>query len=204
MSTPITFRYLFHLLYNYLPHLFIRNRSETIVVHSHVILRGIQILESSCIYPRIALPGMDMAKQLPHVLVAAFEAEEGIVAKVDFPLANLYAHLHGHVFEPSEESLSDVLQVVVAEDEIYPAVQPVKKPCPLSRTSQTEVAEMEDCVILADHFVPIGDYSFVHLFDIPERAVAKPDNVRMVEMRVGREKRMFCIKLEIHFLFMLL
>ena len=192
------------MLYYYLTHLLIRNGLETIVVHSHVILRGIQILESSGIYPRIALPGVYMAKQLPHILVAAFEAEEGIVAKIDFPLAYLYAHLHGHVLEPSEESLADVLQVVVAEDEIYPAVQPVKKPCPLSRTSQTEVAEMEDSVVLSDRLVPIGDYRLVHLIDIPERTVAKPDDVCMVEMRVGREERMFRIKLEIHFLFLFL
>ena len=192
------------MLYDYLPHLLIRNGLELIIVHSYVILRWIQILESSGIYPRIALPGVDMAEQLPHILVAAFEAEEGIVAKVDFPLAYLYAHLHGHVLEPSEESLADVLQVVVAEDEIDFAVQAVKKPCPFCRTSQTEVAEMEHGVIHSDHLVPIGDYRLVHLFDIPERAVAKPDDVRMVEMRVGSEERVFRIKLEIHFLILFL
>ena len=185
-------------------HLLIRNRPEIIVVHSHVILRGIQILESSGIYPRIALPGVYMAKQLPHILVAAFEAQEGIVAKVDFPLAYLYAHLHGYMLEPSEKSLSDVLQVVVAKDEIDFAVQAVKKPCPLCRAPQAEVAEMEDSVVLSDRLVPIGDYRLVHLIDIPERSVAKPDDVRMVEMRVGSEKRMFRIKLEIHFLFLFL
>ena len=126
------------------------------------------------------------------------------MAKVDFPLAYLYAHLHGHVLEPSEESLTDVLQVMVAKDEIDFAVQAVKKPCPLSRAAQAEVTEMEHGVIIADHLIPIGDYSLVHIIDIPERAVAKPDDVRMVEMRVGCEESMFCIKLEIHFLFLFL
>ena len=121
------------------------------------------------------------------------------MTQVDLPLAYLYSHLHGHMLEPSEESLSDVLQVVVAKDEIDFAVQPVKKLCPLSRTSQTEVAEVEYGVIHSYCGIPIGYNRLIHLIHIPERTVAKPDDVRMVEMRVGCEERMFCVKFEIHF-----
>ena len=64
-----------------------------------------------------------------------------------------------------------------------------------------EVTEVEHGVILSDHFVPIGYYRLVHLNDITERAVAKSDDICMVEMRVGRKERVFRIKLEIHFLF---
>jgi hypothetical protein len=62
------------LLLDFRSHLLIRDRCEIIVVHSHVILGGIKILESSGVYSRVALSGVDMAEKLPYVLVTAFEA----------------------------------------------------------------------------------------------------------------------------------
>ena len=67
--------------------------------------------------------------------------------------------------------------------------------------TQTEVTEVEHGVVRPYCGIPIGDYRLIHLLYISERTVAKPDDVRMVEMRVGCEERMFCVKLEIHLTF---
>ena len=57
---------------------------------------------------------------------------------------------------------------------------------------------MEYCVVLTYDIVPISDYRFIHLFHILERAVAEMDDVRMVEVRVGSEKRALRVEIEVH------
>ena len=72
--------------------------------------------------------------------------------------------------------------------------------CPFCRTTQTEIAQVENGVIFTYRIVPIRYHHLVHLLYVLERAIAKTDNVRMIEVRIRCEERMFCIKLEIHFL----
>ena len=106
------------------------------------------------------------------------------MAQIDSLLANFYVHLHGYVFKPVDESLADVLQVVIAKYQIDSAIQTVKHPRPLCRSTQTEIAQVENYVICPYHAVPIRYHHLVHLLCILERTVAKPDDVLMIEMRI--------------------
>jgi len=54
-------------------------------------------------------------------------------------LADLYVHLHCHMFKSVNVALAYILQIVVAHNQIYLAVQPVKHFSPFSRTAKTEI-----------------------------------------------------------------
>ena len=71
-----------------------------------------------------------MAEELPDLPVTSFKAEEGIVAQIYPLLADSNMHLHRHVLKVADKALPQVLQVVIAEYQIYLAVQPVKHLCP--------------------------------------------------------------------------
>lgn len=87
---------------------------------------------------------MYVAKQLPHVvMIAAIKAQIGKVVQIDFLFANLNAHRHCNVLEPVYESLPDILEVVIAKNEVDFAIQTVKNLIPFIRTTETEVTEME-------------------------------------------------------------
>ena len=60
-----------------------------------------------------------MPEELPNLSVAAFIAEEGIVTQIDPLLADSNMHLHCHVLKAADEALAQVLQVVIAEYQIY-------------------------------------------------------------------------------------
>ena len=99
-------------------------------------------------------------------------------------LAHFDVHLHGNVFKPVYESLTDVLQVMISEYQIEFAVQTVKYLCPFCRTTQAEIAQVENGVIFTYRIVPIRYHHLVHLLYVLERTIAKPDDVRMIEMRI--------------------
>ena len=143
---------------------------------------------------------MDVTEQLPDILVAAFKTKERIVTEVYSLLADFDVHLHSHMLKAADESLSNVLQIVVTHDQIYLAIQTVEYLCPFCRTTQAEIAQVENRIIFTYHAVPIRYHHLVHLLYVLERTIAKPDDVRMIEVRIRCEERMFCIKLEIHFL----
>ena len=42
---------------------------------------------------------MDVAEQLPHILITAFEAEERIMVQIDTLLTHLNVHLHRYMLE---------------------------------------------------------------------------------------------------------
>lgn len=157
---------------------------KVVIVHSYVVLCRIEVLESSGIDARIALSGMNVAKQLPNVLITAFEAEERIVVQIDALLAHLDMHLHSYMLESAHEALTDVLKVVVTHDEIYLAVQTVKKPGPLGSSAKAEVSQMKDDVILTDKFIPISYNSLIHFINVLEWTLAVAYNIGMVEVGV--------------------
>lgn len=140
-----------------------------------------------------------MTEQLPDfVMIAALEAQIREVVQVDFLLADLNAHRHCDMLEPIYESLPDILEVVIAKNEVDSAVQTVNNLIPLFSSTETEVSEMEDYIIRPNHPVPVSDYGLVHLADIFERAVAILQYVGMIEMCVGSEEQPVTVKLEVH------
>ena len=53
-------------------------------------------------------------------------------------------------------------------------------------------------IVRSHHTIPISNHSLIHLLNILERTITELDDVRMVEMRVGSEERMLCVKSEVH------
>lgn len=140
-----------------------------------------------------------MAEQLPYiVMIAAIKAQIGKVVQVDFLLFDLNAHRHCNVLEPIYESLPDILEVMITENEVDSAVQTVKNLIPFICTTETEIAKMEYDIIRSNHSVPVCDDGFVHLVDSLERAIAILQYVGMVEMGVGSEEQPVTVKLEVH------
>ena len=139
-----------------------------------------------------------MPEELPDVLVTAFKAKKGIVAEIDSLLAHHDVHLHCHMLKATDKALAQVLQVVIAHYQIDSAIKAVEHFGPLSSTTQTEVAQVKHCVIGPDYPVPIVNQCLIHLLHILERSVAELDDVRVIEMGVGREECMLRIKIEVH------
>ena len=87
---------------------------------------------------------MHMTEQLPDIrLVSTLEAEKRIVAEVDFLFPYLYSHLHGDVFKAPDKSLTDILQVVGTENQVYTAIKPIEHLSPFGCASKTEITEMK-------------------------------------------------------------
>ena len=141
---------------------------------------------------------MNMPEELPDVLVAAFKAEERIVAQIDTLLAHHDVHLHRYMLKPTNEALAQVLKVVIAHYQINLAVQSVKHFRPFGSTTQTEVTQVKHCIVHSHDTIPIRDYRLVHLLHVLERSVAELDDVRMIEMGVGSEERTLWVKIEVH------
>ena len=128
---------------------------------------------------------MNVPEQLPDVVViASLKAQVWKVIQVDFLLPYLYAHRHYDVFKPVYESLPDVLEVVIAKNEIDSAVETVENPVPLIGTSKTEVAEMKHYIIRSDCIVPVRYDCLVHIMYVAKRTLAVVDYIRMVEMGI--------------------
>ena len=126
-----------------------------------------------------------MSKELPNIIfVGTAEAEEGIVIQVYAVLIYHDMTLHNHLLEAIEESLSEILQIMIANYQVDFAIQSVKYLCPFGSTSQTEVAEVEYVVIRADDLIPIGYKRFIHVIDILKRTIAELKYVSMIEVGV--------------------
>ena len=70
-----------------------RQGRVVIVVYSDIKLCREKILESSGINPGVCWTSMDMAEQLPYiVMVASIKTEIRKVIQIDLPLAYMYAH----------------------------------------------------------------------------------------------------------------
>lgn len=142
---------------------------------------------------------MHMAEQLPYVvMIATLKAQIGKVVQVDFLLFDLNAHRHCNVLEPIYESLPDILEVMITENEVDSAVQAVKNLIPFICSTETEISKMEDYIIRAYYTIPGRDDGFVHLIDSLERAIAILQYVGMVEMGVGSEEQPVTVKLVVH------
>ena len=88
------------------------------------------------------------------------------------------------MFKPVDETLPDVLEVVIAENEIDSAVETVKNPVPLIGTPKAEVAEMKHYIIRGYHVVQVRYECLVHFVDVAIRTLAVFDYIRMVEVGI--------------------
>ena len=68
-------------------------RREVIVINPDIKLCREEVLKSSSVNPGVRWAGMDVAEQLPHVvMIASFKAQIREVVQVNFLLSDLYAH----------------------------------------------------------------------------------------------------------------
>lgn len=179
------FSFLVQLFFDYLPNLVIRHRSEIVIVHTYIILRRIEILQSACIYTCIVLPCVYMSKELPYIsFVRTAETEERIMIQVDTVLVYHDVALHHNLLKMVYESLAEVLQVVVAYNQVYLSIQSVKQFCPFGSTTMAEVTEVKNGIVRADYAIPVGNQRFIHFLHIPERTVAETDYISVTEVSV--------------------
>ncbi len=100
-----------------------RQGCEVIVVYPDIKLCREEVLKASGVNPGVRWAGMNMTEQLPYiVMIAAIKAQIREVIQIDFLFADLNAHRHCNVLEPVYESLPDILEVMITENEIDSAV----------------------------------------------------------------------------------
>jgi hypothetical protein len=178
------------LTFYYLRDRFKRHGREIIVVHPHIILRGIEILQPTGIHARVMPTGMNMPEELPHIiLIRATVAEERVMVEVNLAFAYLYIALHHYLFNAGTEALTQVLQVMIAHYQMNPAIEAVENFCPFCRAAKAEIAKMEHVIFRAHYPIPIGNERLVHFFHIPERTLTEPDDIGMIEMSIGCEEQ---------------
>ena len=108
---------------NLVSYLIERQGREVIVVYTDIKLCREEVLKASGVNPGVRWTGMDVAEKLPHiVMIAAIKAQIRKVIQVDFLFANLNAHRHCNMLEPVYESLSDILKVMITENEVDSAI----------------------------------------------------------------------------------
>ena len=105
--------------------------------------------------------------------------------QINLLLVYLDIHLHRYLLEVFRVILPQVLDVVIAGNEVYFPVQPVQYVYPFCRTAQTEIAQVEHDILRTDHAVPIGNNRFIHVRYILEWPVAEPDDIGVVEVWCG-------------------
>ncbi len=83
----------FYLPLNLVSYLIEGQRREVIVINPDIKLCREEVLKSSSVNPGVRWAGMDVAEQLPHVvMIASFKAQIREVVQVNFLLSDLYAH----------------------------------------------------------------------------------------------------------------
>ena len=132
-------------------------------------------------------PAPGTAKQLPHIPVRAAVGEEGVVVQDDALTSNTNGHLLGHELEASHKSLLDVLHIVVAQNQIYLAVQAVHDVVPVLRPAEAEVSQVEHDAVLRNGLVPSADDFLVHLRSTSKGPAAEANDVLVAEMRICRK-----------------
>ena len=121
--------------------------------------------------------------------------------QINLLFIHLDIHLHRYLLEVFRVILPQVLDVVVAGNEVYFPVQPVQYVYPFGRTAQTKITQVEHDILRTDHAVPIGNNRFIHVRHILERPVAEPDDIGVVEVGVRCKEHPASVKFIIHNLF---
>jgi len=88
---------------------------------------------------------------------------------------------------------------MVAENQIYLAIQSIKNFSPFSWTAQTEITQVKNSIIQANCIIPIGDNRFIHHFHILKRSVAETNDISVIKVGIRCKKYLTAIKFIIHF-----
>ena len=112
--------------------------------------------------------------------------------------AYLNMHLHRYMLKTTIISLPQILDVVVADNQVNLTIKPIKDICPLCGSTQTKVAEMKHNIVRADYAIPVGYECFVHNLHILKWPTTEVDNIGVVEVSVGCKEHPISIKFVIH------
>ena len=113
-------------------------------------------------------------------------------------LAYLNMHLHRYMLKTTIISLPQILDVVVADNQVNLTIKPIKDICPLCGATQTKVAEMKHNIVRADYAIPVGYECFVHNLHILKWPTTEVDNIGVVEVSVGCKEHPISIKFVVH------
>lgn len=139
----------------------------------------------------LAIPSrVHMAEQLPHVAMGVAIAQEGMVVEEDGLVVNDDVQFKCDMLKAFKHLGTQVIDVVVAHNQNNPSVELVKEAVPHFCSSEGEVAQVEDQVILADDTIPVLDERLVHLFNIAEGTIAVTQDGCVAEVSVRREKHL--------------
>lgn len=114
-------------------------------------------------------------------------------------LADFYVHLHCYMLKSVNVALAYILQIMVAHNQIYLSVQPVKNFSPFVRTAKTEITQVKHDIILSDCIIPIGYDSFIHHLHILERSVTETNDIPMIKMGVRCKEHLIAVKFVVCF-----
>lgn len=131
---------------------------------------------------------MHMAEQLPHFAMRVTVAQEGMVIEEDGLIINDDVQLKCDLLEAFKHFGSQVIDVVVAHNQHNPSVELVKETVPHFSSAESEIAQVEHQVILADHTVPVLNERLVHLFNVTEGTIAVAQDGCVSEVGIRREK----------------
>ena len=113
-------------------------------------------------------------------------------------LSNLDVHLHRNMLKSAIISLSQILEIVVANNQINLTIKPIQDIGPLCGATQTKVAEMKHNIVRADYAIPVGYECFVHNLHILKWPTTEVDNIGVVEVSVGCKEHPISIKFVVH------
>ena len=113
-------------------------------------------------------------------------------------LAYLKVHLHRYMLKTTIISLPQILDVVVADNQVNLTIKPIKDIGPLCGATQTKVAEMKHNIVRADYAIPEGYECIVHTLHILKWPTTEADNIGVVEVSVGRKEHPISIKFVVH------
>ena len=113
-------------------------------------------------------------------------------------LAYLNMHLHRYMLKTTIISLPQILDVVVADNQVNLTIKPIKDIGPLCGATQTKVAEMKDYIVRTDYAIPVGYECFVHNLHILKWPTTEVDNIGVVEVSVGCKEHPISIKFVVH------
>ena len=135
--------------------------------------------------------GMHMPEKLPAVIpLSALETEERMMIQVDTHLLEAKVSLHGHLLKTAEETLPDIFEVMVTHDKMNLTIQAIQHLRPFGGATQAKITQMEHRILRTNNLVPITNEYLIHFLHIPEGTITKPDNIRMMKMRIRGEKQM--------------
>ena len=103
----------------------------------------------------------------------------------DSLFVNLNVHLKSDIFKSFHDRGSHILDVVVANDEGYPAIELVQDSVPCHNPAKGKIPQVEYHIVFPNHSVPVVNQRSIHLYNVLEWAIAELNDVCMAEMSVG-------------------